>query len=72
MTRRAHVRRCCGLLLALAAAPALAGTVTGVVFEDGNGNGVRDGGEPGIAGVKLSNGRSIVRSATPISRPARV
>jgi hypothetical protein len=50
------------LVLLSAAFPAFAGTVSGVVFEDANGNGLRDSGEPGIAGVKLSNGRAIVRS----------
>ncbi|MEE8189795.1 MAG: calcineurin-like phosphoesterase C-terminal domain-containing protein, partial [Kiloniellales bacterium] len=34
----------------------------GVVFEDLNGNGARDGGEPGIAGVSVSNGREVVQS----------
>jgi hypothetical protein len=55
-----------GLLLALAllapAAGAAATQVGGTVFEDANGNGARDTGEPGIAGVALSNGRDIVRS----------
>jgi hypothetical protein len=55
------------LLLGLALfAPAASASVDafmdGTVFEDGNGNGVRDGGEPGIAGVALSNGRELVRS----------
>src|SRR3546814_3974448 len=50
------------LLLLLCCAPCIA-EVRGVVYEDANGNGVRDGGEPGIEGVKLSNGRTIVRSA---------
>ena len=56
------MKRVLALLLLLSAFPAFAGTVSGVVFEDANGNGLRDGGEPGIAGVKLSNGRAIVRS----------
>jgi hypothetical protein len=34
----------------------------GTVFEDRNGNGRLDDGEPGIAGVKLSNGREIAVS----------
>src|SRR3546814_19917024 len=50
------------LLLLLCCAPCIA-EVRGVVYKDANGNGVRDGGEPGIEGVKLSNGRTIVRSA---------
>ena len=33
---------------------------TGIVFNDLNGNGKRDIGEPGIAGVYVSNGRDIV------------
>jgi hypothetical protein len=37
--------------------------VRGTVFEDANGNGTREAGEHGIAGVALSNGRDIVRSA---------
>lgn len=47
------------LLLALA----LLAPVAGTVFEDANGNGVRDTGEPGVADVAVSNGRDIVRSA---------
>lgn len=58
------------LVLALAAGPAgsaIAGdaaatTMAGTVFEDRNGNGRRDAGEPGIAGVRLSNGRDLVAS----------
>ena len=38
-------------------------TVTGVVFDDRNGNGVRDAGEPGIPNVLVSNGRDFVRTA---------
>lgn len=34
----------------------------GRVFEDLNGNRKRDVGEPGIAGIKVSNGREIVRT----------
>lgn len=37
-----------------------ANTVAGVVFEDANGNGVRDPGEAGIAGVLVSNQRQVV------------
>ena len=39
-----------------------AATVSGVVFDDQNRNGRRDAGEPGIAGVKVSNGREVVLS----------
>jgi len=34
--------------------------VRGVVFEDTNRNATRDEGEPGLAGVKVSNGREVV------------
>ncbi|MEZ6087740.1 MAG: calcineurin-like phosphoesterase family protein [Pirellulaceae bacterium] len=34
----------------------------GVVFDDQNGNGRRDSGEPGIADVRVSNGRQIVKT----------
>jgi hypothetical protein len=36
--------------------------VTGVVFHDRNGNGIRDRSDFGIRGVALSNGRDVVRS----------
>jgi len=35
-------------------------TVRGVVFDDRNGNGVRDAGEPGLAGVAVSNQADVV------------
>ncbi len=50
------------LLLAFLAVPAHALPPPcggGQVFEDGNGNGVRDAGEPGLPGVKVSNGIAI-------------
>lgn len=50
-------------VLLLCPAPAFAGTVSGTVFEDANGNGLHDAGEQGIGGIGLSNGRAIVRSA---------
>lgn len=34
----------------------------GFVFHDRNGNGVRDPGEPGVAGICVSNGREVVRT----------
>lgn len=37
-------------------------SVTGIVYLDRNGNGRRDGTEPGLAGVKVSNGRDVVAS----------
>jgi hypothetical protein len=36
---------------------------TGVVFEDRNGSGVREAGEPGLAGVLVSDGTEVVRTA---------
>ncbi|PQJ13192.1 hypothetical protein BST94_16220 [Nonlabens xylanidelens] len=33
--------------------PATTGTVSGVVFNDPNGNGIQDAGEPGIVGVDV-------------------
>lgn len=50
------------LLAALAALTACEGLAcdTGRVFEDANGNGVRDPAEPGIAGVGVSDGRTLV------------
>jgi hypothetical protein len=66
----------CLMITAALAAPAIAGAETdapttdapavaasdirGVVFEDRNGNGVRDRREPGIAGVRVSNGLDVV------------
>ena len=41
---------------------ASAETARGVVFDDQNGNGVRDAGEPGIAGVQVSNGLDVVKT----------
>ncbi|MEZ6042693.1 MAG: calcineurin-like phosphoesterase family protein [Planctomycetaceae bacterium] len=39
-------------------------TARGVVFEDANGNGERDQGERGIAGVSVSNGEDVVQTAS--------
>ena len=50
-----------GLSLAALSA-ASAATVHGVVFDDRNGNGVRDAGEPGLAGVAVSDGAAVVLS----------
>lgn len=48
------------VLLAFAVGPVTATTCDGgVVFEDRNGNGRRDSGEPGIAGVKVSDGLAV-------------
>jgi hypothetical protein len=49
-----------GLAALLLVTGAQAETARGVVFEDENRNGVRDAGEPGIAGVRVSNGRDVV------------
>lgn len=37
-------------------------TAIGFVFEDLNGNGIRDFGEPGVRGVSVSNGLDVVRT----------
>lgn len=50
-------------ILALVAAPTLADFTAcrgGVVFVDANGNGVRDRGEPGVPGARVSDGERIV------------
>lgn len=48
------------LLLAFAAgAPAQTATVGGSVYEDRNGNGLRERNERGIGGIKVSNGREL-------------
>jgi len=54
----ARVARAAILALALAGARLSAGA--GFVFDDENGNGVRDAGEPGLAGVAVSNGVDVV------------
>ena len=48
------------LCLVLAAPSALADTAKGRVFVDENRNGQLDSGEPGIAGVRVSNGVAVV------------
>lgn len=48
------------LCAALAAASTAAETARGTIFEDRDADGVRDPGEPGIAGVLVSNGREVV------------
>ncbi len=42
--------------------PAAAAPLTGTVFVDSNQSGSRDTGEPGLAGVAVSNGREIVET----------
>ncbi len=49
--------------MAQTAAGDVAATMAGTVFEDANGNGVRDPAERGIPGVRISNGRDLVASA---------
>jgi hypothetical protein len=49
-----------GTLLALTAAAADTRSVAGVVFEDANGNGRRDAGEPGLPGVVVSDQHAVV------------
>ncbi|HVI59800.1 MAG TPA: calcineurin-like phosphoesterase family protein [Luteimonas sp.] len=56
------MRRTLAAALWLACGGAFAQAQGGVVFDDGNGNGVRDAGEAGIAGVAVSNGRDLVRT----------
>ena len=46
----------------LPAAPADARAASGTVFHDRNGDGVRQAGEPGVAGVVVSNGRDVTRT----------
>lgn len=43
-------------------APAVLACGSGQVFEDRDGDGLRDAGEPGLAGIPMSNGRDIVRT----------
>ena len=53
----------CALAFLLASARAAEPErASGFVFDDRNGNGVRDEGEPGIADVRVSNGREIVKT----------
>ncbi len=49
-----------GAFALLAAAPTAAETARGVVFDDRNGNGSRDAGEPGVPDVRVSDGRTVV------------
>ena len=57
------------LVLAKAIAPVMAealdpdeAAVTGVVFDDANGNGTRDEGEDGVSGVSVSDGVTVVET----------
>ena len=51
-------------LVAMAAPVAQAPAVDGVVYLDANGNGQRDAGEAGVAGVAVSNQRHVVVTGT--------
>ncbi|WP_374605245.1 calcineurin-like phosphoesterase C-terminal domain-containing protein [Arenimonas sp.] len=53
---------CLLLLAGLAPDAAARACNAGVVFEDSDGDGRRDRGEPGLAGVQVSDGRRIVRT----------
>jgi hypothetical protein len=61
-TTRARPVLLLALLLACATAVSAGETQRGHVYADGNGNGIRDAGETGTAGVALSNGVDVVRS----------
>src|SRR4051812_24077098 len=50
------------LSISAVAAQAQGGTVSGVVFEDRSGSGRRQSGDPGVAGVMVSNGRDVVKT----------
>lgn len=53
------------LMLLLCAAMAQGqDTAKGFVYHDANGNGARDGGEAGVPGVAVSNGRDVVRTGS--------
>jgi len=43
---------------------AAAASISGVVFDDRNGNGIRDAAEPGLAGVAVSDGTAVVQTDT--------
>ena len=49
-------------VLAFGVMPAAGEEARGTVFRDDNGNGVRDSGEPGIAEVRVSNGREVTHT----------
>jgi hypothetical protein len=52
---------CFGVMLLTALPPVLAEQIArGVVFHDRNGNGLRDPGDPGLAGMRVSNGMQVV------------
>jgi hypothetical protein len=63
---RLHVRLslCVVLVLPFAASAAAHACNAGVVYEDLNGNGTRDAGDPGLAGVRVSDGKRLVTTDT--------
>lgn len=61
MNRNRPTLACLAFAVLLTPASVLAQTVaTGIVFEDANRNGVRDAGERGLPGIRVSDGRQIV------------
>jgi len=64
MTMSLRLRACLGaglcLALPFAASAAPDACNAGVVYEDLNENGTRDAGEPGLAGVRVSDGKRVV------------
>ena len=65
MNRFSHISNVLLALLIVIAIPCAGGAQTmarGVVFEDLNGNGLREAGEPGLPGICVSNGRAVVQS----------
>lgn len=50
------------VILLLLPTDALATTARGIVFADGDADGTRDAGEPGLPDVSVSNGRDVVRT----------
>jgi len=68
MNRRLLLPLCCAAILMLAGpglfalAAATPSFARGVVYEDRNGNGIRERGEPGLEGVLVSNRREVVRT----------
>ncbi|MDN5782892.1 MAG: hypothetical protein L0H23_12880, partial [Luteimonas sp.] len=59
------MRRTLAALMWLACGSAFAHAQGGLVFDDGNGNGVHDAGEAGVAGVAVSNGHDLARAPPP-------
>ena len=59
---KATIITCAALLLSNVSLASAAADISGTVFWDKNGNGLREKGEPGIAGVSVSNSREVVQS----------